>query len=129
MLSSNVKAACDSAGLVTPCHYYTSTYNDGNCTSTKEFDGIYFDNIFWMITRRGGCGWSSNPGKCSYVDDVFAYAGAYREGAAQGVVSPNYYVNGKDYSNKFALCASKGAENYLHLDTRFSRKFNRYNNY
>ncbi|CAH1256484.1 NOTCH1 [Branchiostoma lanceolatum] len=108
MTDTNVKAACESAGMRYPCHYSGS---DG-CSSNWVSGCITYDDAgvscatHWVLSANL-CG-TTDPRHCQPLDDTFVYMhGLYSDDSAWGVdyETHAYNLHGEDYNNMYALCA------------------------
>ena len=106
MTSSNVKEACEKAGLVTPCPGPRGCqFSSSECNDTG------------LPNEAGQCaGWydlcdNNPPMGCNELRGVYMYYHGFRQGSSCGVVEGPYYPFrcqiGNYYQNKSALCAKK----------------------
>jgi hypothetical protein len=104
MSDVNVHAACQNAGLVTPCTGESGCgFNDeSRCTLTSE---VGCGNP--MITSSQSlCG--TNPSSCQPFNGLYAHmGGGWSGGGSCGAEAGNWCTNGNDYNNRFAFCARR----------------------
>jgi hypothetical protein len=96
MSDANVRKACTSAGMVTPC--YRKRYSNSECT-------LVGDDV-WILDDLSDkfCGQDSVYRNCPQLESVFVHQGNnYKGGSAYGAIDGSY-VDGKDVQNKWALC-------------------------
>jgi hypothetical protein len=104
MSDVNVHAACQAAGLVTPCAGAAGCrYNNNNCTVTSE---VGCGNP--MMTTAGRLCNGARPNACVAIRDTFTYMGGnWSAGSSCGVVGNSWCAAGNSYTNKYAFCARR----------------------
>ena len=100
---TNVVAACAAAGLRTPCAGGSgcSFNNLAYCVITSE---IGCGNPMYSLSQAI-CGTSVYPSNCPATYNLFTYmGGSWSGGSACGALSGQWCVEGRSYSNMFAVC-------------------------
>ena len=93
MWSKTVKDTCNSFGLVTPCAHPSNS--DSDCVITVE--NMYAIQHIQQTLCPDASAWT-----CSYLNEVCMYMG--NSGSSYCNLM-NTVTSGKDYSNKYSLCA------------------------
>ena len=114
MTAANVKRACNSVNLETPC--FSASYSLSNGC------------VQWFAMVRNGSQWfaissgdtflglsqvmcqNNNPKNCSELHGVFIFMRNWVGGASCGVKPNAYCATGSYYSNEFSLCVEKGKQ-------------------
>lgn len=108
MLSSNVLAACTDVGLTPLCSGSSGCqYNDDNCKVTDLTDST--NSCSWPMHELAveKCG-TNYPRDCANgeFEGVYNYMAAWASGSACGVEGSNWCSQGKDFSDRWAVCVN-----------------------
>ncbi|XP_066270125.1 CUB and zona pellucida-like domain-containing protein 1 [Branchiostoma lanceolatum] len=101
MTSTNVKAACEAAGYITPCNGNSGCrYASSSCVNTGS---TQCGNPMNEVSREL-CG--ASPISCAQFHGVYQFMNAYINGAACGAESRSWCVNGNGQRDRYAFCAT-----------------------
>ncbi|CAH1257314.1 JAG1 [Branchiostoma lanceolatum] len=111
MTSTNVKAACENAGMRIPC-YYTGYDRSAQCTTywsseCVKIDGSDVSCRTLAVLSQSICG-TSQAHDCRLLDDIFVYHPNWQDDdSAWGVdhETSHWGMQGANYTDKYALCA------------------------
>ena len=105
MTSANIKKACESAGFITPCGKCASCGNEDqtNCIPTQNSN--YMEAMAELSQKLCNEAFARD---CPSLNEVFVH---FKEGTMDGLsgdkTKKDYWINGKDNDNKYALCAKE----------------------
>ena len=97
MMSETVKDTCNSNGYVTPCYDLSGAYSFCDIT-------VRSTDIFTHI-QKALCPDTSNQWKCSHLNEACVVMGPGWNSGSSYCNLNNAGREGKDYSNKYSLCA------------------------
>ncbi|XP_078669821.1 uncharacterized protein LOC144910502 [Branchiostoma floridae x Branchiostoma belcheri] len=110
MTNTNVKKACEDAGMSLPCYYsndecYSGVHWTSDCVSYTAVNG---ECRTPFVLANALCGASPDHGaSCRPLDDIFVYYPyrAYGDSAwGTDYDTTTYGLNGLDFKDKYALC-------------------------